>query len=137
MPLPFVHMEAPVYRRGMARPGPTWRETMLMHALALLVLGPVLHNIQVSWTKLGTEGAARVLNAGANDLGGTLMEENISRAAGASHGQGLDAAGLRALAAAEGRPAVQRTTLYGRVPAGQAGAAGSVTAPQDSAPVSA
>jgi FO synthase len=84
VPLPFVHMEAPVYRRGMARPGPTWRETMLMHAVARLVLGPVLHNIQVSWTKLGTAGAPRILQAGANDLGGTLMNESISRAAGAA-----------------------------------------------------
>lgn len=117
VPLPFVHMEAPVYRRGLARPGATWRETILMHAIARLVLGPVLHNIQVSWTKLGTEGAARVLNAGANDLGGTLMNESISRAAGASFGQELSPEGMDALIESIGRRATQRTTLYGTPPA--------------------
>lgn len=117
VPLPFVHMEAPVYRRGMARPGPTWRETMLMHAVARLVLGPVLHNIQVSWTKLGTEGAARVLNAGANDLGGTLMNESISRAAGSSFGQELPPEGMDALIEGIGRRPQQRTTVYGTPPA--------------------
>jgi FO synthase len=118
VPLPFVHMEAPMYRRGFARPGPTWRETVLMHSIARLVLGPVLRNIQVSWAKLGPAGAARILNAGANDLGGTLMNESITRAAGGVHGQELDAAQLVALAARIGRPARQRTTLYG-VPADQ------------------
>ena len=117
VPLPFVHMEAPVYRRGLARPGPTWRETMLMHAVARLVLGPVLHNIQVSWTKLGEEGAARILNAGANDLGGTLMNESISRAAGAAFGQELSPERMDALIEGIGRRPVQRTTLYGTPPA--------------------
>jgi FO synthase len=117
VPLPFVHMEAPVYRRGMARPGPTWRETMLMHAVARLVLGPVLHNIQVSWTKLGTAGAARILQAGANDLGGTLMNESISRAAGSSFGQELPPESMDALIESIGRRPQQRTTVYGTPPA--------------------
>ncbi|MEO8444862.1 MAG: 5-amino-6-(D-ribitylamino)uracil--L-tyrosine 4-hydroxyphenyl transferase CofH, partial [Gammaproteobacteria bacterium] len=113
VPLPFVHMEAPMYRRGLARPGPTWRETVLMHSIARLVLGPVLKNIQVSWVKLGTEGAARILNAGANDLGGTLMNESISRAAGASFGQELEPERMDALIEGIGRRPEQRTTLYG------------------------
>jgi FO synthase len=117
VPLPFVHMEAPVYRRGMARPGPTWRETMLMHAVARLVLGPVLHNIQVSWTKLGTAGAARILQAGANDLGGTLMNESISRAAGSSFGQELPPESMDALIESIGRRPQQRTTVYSMPPA--------------------
>ena len=116
VPLPFVHMEAPMYRRGMARPGPTWRETVLMHAVARLVLGPVLTNIQVSWVKVGAEGAARILNAGANDLGGTLMNESISRAAGASFGQELEPERLDALVEGLGRRPEQRTTLYGTPP---------------------
>ncbi len=113
VPLPFVHMEAPMYRRGRARPGPTWRETLLMHAVARLVLGPVLRNIQVSWVKLGTEGAARILQAGANDLGGTLMNESISRAAGASFGQELEPERMDALIEGLRRRPQQRTTLYG------------------------
>jgi FO synthase len=116
VPLPFVHMEAPMYRRGLARPGPTWRETVLMHAVARIVLGPVLKNIQVSWVKLGTEGAARILNAGANDLGGTLMNESISRAAGASFGQELEPERMDALIEGIGRRPEQRTTLYGSPP---------------------
>ena len=116
VPLPFVHMEAPMYRRGLARPGPTWRETVLMHAVARLVLGPVLKNIQVSWVKLGEEGAARILNAGANDLGGTLMNESISRAAGASFGQELPPERMDALIESIGRRPVHRTTLYGTPP---------------------
>jgi FO synthase len=113
VPLPFVHMEAPMYRRGLARRGPTWRETVLMHSIARLVLGPVLKNIQVSWVKLGTAGAARILNAGANDLGGTLMNESISRAAGASFGQELEPEKMDALIEGIGRRPEQRTTLYG------------------------
>ncbi len=113
VPLPFVHMEAPMYRRGQARPGPTWREVLLMHAVARLVLGPVLRNIQVSWVKLGPEGAARILNAGANDLGGTLMNESISRAAGASFGQELEPERMDALIEGLRRRPQQRTTLYG------------------------
>ncbi len=116
VPLPFVHMEAPMYRRGMARPGPTWRETVLMHAVGRLVLGPVLKNIQVGWVKIGAEGAGRILNAGANDLGGTLMNESISRAAGASFGQELEPERLDALIEGLGRRPEQRTTLYGTPP---------------------
>ncbi|HEY5878277.1 MAG TPA: bifunctional FO biosynthesis protein CofGH [Nakamurella sp.] len=118
VPLPFVHMAAPVYLKRGARRGPTWREAVLMHAVGRIVYAGTIDNIQASWVKLGPVGARQLLRAGVNDLGGTLMEENISRAAGATHGQGLDADGLRALAAAEGRPAMQRTTLYGRVVAG-------------------
>ncbi len=112
VPLPFVHMEAPLYRRGRARPGPTWREARLMHAVARLVLHPYFANIQASWTKLGTEGAAICLASGANDLGGTLMNESISRAAGAAHGQELPPEEMDALIAGLGREARHRTTLY-------------------------
>ena len=77
VPLPFVHMEAPMYRRGLARPGPTWTEVVLMHAVARLVLGPVIRNIQVSWVKLGAAGAGTILHCGANDLGGTLMNLSL------------------------------------------------------------
>ncbi len=117
VPLPFVHMEAPLYRRGHARPGPTYREAVLMHAVARLVLHPVITNIQASWTKLGPEGASHVLNCGANDLGGTLMNESISKAAGAGHGQELRPERMEALIAAAGRIPQQRTTLYQPVPA--------------------
>src|SRR4029453_208072 len=88
VPLPFVHMEAPIYLQGRARPGPTFREAVLIHAVARLALHPHITNIQASWVKLGIEGAQAALRAGANDLGGTLMNESISRAAGASHGRG-------------------------------------------------
>jgi FO synthase len=87
VPLPFVHMEAPLYRKGQARRGPTFRETVLMHAVARLVLHPHIANIQTSWVKLGAAGAKACLNAGANDLGGSLMNESITRAAGTEHGQ--------------------------------------------------
>jgi FO synthase len=116
VPLPFVHMEAPMYRRGQARPGPTWREVTLMHAVSRLVLGPVLRNIQVSWVKLGEAGAAAMLNSGCNDLGGTLMNESISRAAGASFGQELEPEKMDALIEGLGRRPEQRTTLYGTPP---------------------
>jgi FO synthase len=99
VPLPFVHMEAPMYLKGMARKGPTFRETVLMHAVARLALHPVLTNIQVSWVKLGREGVRLCLNAGANDLGGTLMNESISRAAGTEHGQELPPEDMEALIA--------------------------------------
>jgi FO synthase len=123
VPLPFVHMEAPMYRRGLARPGPTWDEVVLMHAVARLVLGPVLRNIQVSWVKLGAAGAADILRAGANDLGGTLMNESISRAAGAAFGQELPPESMDALIEGSGRRPAQRTTLYGTPPAGRIQAA--------------
>ena len=89
MPLPFVHMEAPLYRQGRARPGPTWDEVVLLHAVARLALDGLVGNIQASWVKLGLDGAAALLGAGANDLGGTLVEESISAAAGAAHGSGV------------------------------------------------
>lgn len=112
VPLPFVHMEAPMFLRGQARKGPTLRETILMHAVARLVLSPGIKNIQVSWVKVGQTWASHCLNSGANDLGGTLMNESISRAAGASHGQELDAAGMECLIKSLGRMPLQRTTLY-------------------------
>ncbi|MAF83154.1 MAG: 5-amino-6-(D-ribitylamino)uracil--L-tyrosine 4-hydroxyphenyl transferase CofH [Gammaproteobacteria bacterium] len=117
VPLPFIHMEAPMYYRGHARRGPTYRETLLMHAIARLTLNPVIDNIQTSWVKLGTEVAADCLNAGANDLGGTLMNESISRAAGAGHGQELAPALMDALIETLGRTPRQRTTLYNTPPA--------------------
>jgi FO synthase len=113
VPLGYVHMEAPLWRKGRTRSGPTFREAVLMHAVARLVLYPVIRNIQVSWVKMGARGAALCLDAGANDLGGTLMNESITRAAGGVHGQELDAGKLQALAHGIGRPARQRTTLYG------------------------
>jgi FO synthase len=116
VPLPFVHMEAPIYHKGRARRGPTWREAVLMHAVARLALHPVLPNIQVSWVKMGVEGAKACLRAGANDLGGTLMNESISRAAGAAHGQELPPESMDEIIASLGRRAEQRTTLYNRVP---------------------
>jgi FO synthase len=117
VPLPFVHMEAPVYLKGFARKGPTWREVVLVHALARLALHPLIPNIQVSWVKLGPDGAAQILDAGANDLGGTLMNESISRAAGNEHGQELPPERMEALIAGAGRIAQQRTTAYGLVDA--------------------
>jgi FO synthase len=113
VPLGFVHMEAPLWRKGRTRSGPTFREAVLMHAVPRLVLHPWITNIQASWVKLGVEGAAACLRAGANDLGGTLMNESITRAAGGVHGQLLDAAQLIAIARSLGRPARQRSTLYG------------------------
>jgi len=120
VPLPFVHMATPLYLQGRARQGPTFRETLLMHAVARIAYAGSVDNIQVSWVKLGAEGARQALQAGANDLGGTLMDENISRAAGASHGQRMDEDGFRAVVEPLGRPLEQRTTLYRRVPAGAA-----------------
>ena len=120
VPLPFVHMEAPLARRGQARAGPTLREALLMHAVARLVLHPHIVNIQASWVKMGPPAAALCLQAGANDLGGTLMNESITRAAGGVNGQEFDAAHIAALAASVARPAVQRTTLYRRAPGGGA-----------------
>lgn len=115
VPLPFVHMEAPIYLKGIARKGPTFRETILIHAVARLALNPVIPNIQTSWVKLGLAGAEECLTAGVNDLGGTLMNESISRAAGAAHGQELAPADIRALAESLGRKTRQRSTLYGDV----------------------
>jgi FO synthase len=112
VPLPFVPMEAPIYLKGRARLGPTWREAVLMHAIARLALHPVIPNIQTSWVKMGPEGAAACLEAGCNDLGGTLMNESISRAAGASFGQEMPPENMEALVRSIGRTPRQRTTLY-------------------------
>ena len=112
VPLPFVHMEAPNWRRGETRSGPTWREAVLMHAVARIVLDGAIPNIQASWVKLGPHGAAAMLQSGANDLGGTLMDESITRAAGGRNGQNLDGAVMREIAAKLGRPIAQRNTLY-------------------------
>ena len=117
VPLPFVHMEAPMYLRGAARRGPTFREAVLMHAVARLALHPYIANIQTSWVKMGPQGAAACLNAGANDLGGTLMNESITRAAGAEHGQEFPPEAMEDLIRSLGRTPEQRTTLYGPVPA--------------------
>ena len=118
VPLPFVHMEAPMYRKGRARKGPTFREAILMHAVARLALHPHITNIQASWVKLGMDGLRACLDAGVNDVGGTLMNESISRAAGASHGQEFTAAGMRDLITAAGRVPQQRTTRYEAVTEG-------------------
>ncbi|MFN3370420.1 MAG: 5-amino-6-(D-ribitylamino)uracil--L-tyrosine 4-hydroxyphenyl transferase CofH [Sphingomonadaceae bacterium] len=123
VPLPFVASEAPIFRRGGSRRGPTWREAVLMHAVARLVLGRDIPNIQVSWVKMGPEGAAACLEAGANDLGGTLMNESITRSAGARHGEEATPASLAGIAASVGRPIRQRTTLYASVDPGRAAAA--------------
>jgi FO synthase len=116
VPLPFVHMATPIYLQHKARRGPTFRETILMHAVARLAYQGWIDNIQCSWVKMGRTGVQQLLQSGVNDLGGTLMDENISRAAGASHGQGLEEADFRALVEPVGRTLAQRTTLYGRVP---------------------
>jgi FO synthase len=120
VPLPFVHMQSPVYLRGQARRGPTWREAVLMHAVARIALHGAIGSIQASWVKLGVDGAAACLAAGVNDLGGVLMNESISRAAGASHGQELTVADLERAAASAGRPLIRRTTLYGEPEAREA-----------------
>ncbi|QDI70558.1 7,8-didemethyl-8-hydroxy-5-deazariboflavin synthase [Streptomyces calvus] len=114
--LPFVHTNAPVYLAGIARPGPTVRDNRAVTAMARLLLHPWIPNIQTSWVKLGAEGAAEMLRSGANDLGGTLMEETISRMAGSSYGSYKSVRDLVAVAEAAGRPAKPRTTLYGEVP---------------------
>jgi len=112
IPLPFVHMEAPIYLKGRARRGPTFREAVLMHAVARLALHPHIPNIQASWVKLGPDGVAACLRAGVNDIGGTLMNETITRSAGAAHGQEMSPKRMEALIRAAGRRPVQRTTLY-------------------------
>jgi len=117
VPLPFVHMATPIYLQHKARRGPTFREALLMHAVGRIAYHGSIDNIQVSWVKMGAAGAAQLLRAGANDLGGTLMDENISRAAGASHGQFMGEQEFAAVVEPLGRRLEQRTTLYGRVPA--------------------
>ncbi|MBA3476684.1 MAG: 5-amino-6-(D-ribitylamino)uracil--L-tyrosine 4-hydroxyphenyl transferase CofH, partial [Actinobacteria bacterium] len=116
VPLPFVHMEAPIWLQGRARSGPTFGETLLLHSIARLALHPAITNIQASWVKLGPRGTAAALAAGVNDLGGTLMNESISRAAGSQHGQELPPEAMEALIRANGRTPRQRTTLYGDAP---------------------
>ncbi|MBK9178179.1 MAG: 5-amino-6-(D-ribitylamino)uracil--L-tyrosine 4-hydroxyphenyl transferase CofH [Acidimicrobiales bacterium] len=115
VPLPFVHMAAPIYLQRRARRGPTFREALLLHAVGRIAYHGWIPNIQVSWVKMGLDGARQLLQAGANDLGGTLMDENISRAAGASHGQAMDEVGFAAMIDGLDRRLEQRTTLYGRV----------------------
>jgi len=112
VPLPFVHLNAPLYLAGLARPGPTVRENRAVHAMARILLHGRIDNIQCSWVKLGPEACVTVLRGGVNDLGGTLMEETISRMAGSAHGSRKEVAELVAMAAAAGRPARQRTTTY-------------------------
>jgi FO synthase len=115
VPLPFVHTNAPIYLAGLARSGPTRRDDLAVHALARLLLHGAIDHIQASWVKLGVEGCVAVLRGGVDDLGGTLMEETISRMAGSPHGSRKEPADLEAIAAAAGRPARQRSTLYGQV----------------------
>ena len=113
--LPFIHMEAPLYLKGKARKGPTFREAVLIHAISRLVLYPLFRNIQASWTKLGHDGVRACLQAGVNDLGGTLMNETITRAAGASHGQETSPEEMEEIIRSIGRRPRQRTTTYGEV----------------------
>jgi FO synthase len=120
VPLPFVHQNAPVYLAGLARPGPTAAENRAVHALARLLLHGRIRNIQCSWVKLGVDGPAgcrALLRGGVNDLGGTLMEETISRMAGSQHGSRKSVAELEEIPAGIGRPARQRSTTYGPVSA--------------------
>ena len=113
VPLPFVHMEAPIFLKGKARKGPTFRESVLVHAVARLILHPHFKNIQTSWVKMGPEGVKGCLNSGANDLGGTLMNESITRAAGAIHGQEMTPARMEKIINNVDRTPKQRTTIYG------------------------
>jgi FO synthase len=115
VPLPFVHMAAPIYLKRSSRRGPTWRETILMHAIGRIAYHGTISNIQVSWVKLGAQGARQMLLAGVNDLGGTLMDENISRAAGASHGQGITDEQFQMVVEPLGRTLIERTTTYDRL----------------------
>ena len=116
VPLPFVHMEAPIYLKGRARRGPTFREAVLMHAIARLALDPLITNVQTSWVKMGREGVMTCLRSGANDLGGTLMDETITRSAGATHGQEMAPAEMERIVRSLGRTPRQRDTLYRTVP---------------------
>lgn len=124
VPLPFVHMQSPIYRQGRSRKGPTFRESVLMHAVARLVLHPHFRNIQTSWTKMGRDGALACLEAGVNDLGGTLMNESISRAAGAAHGQEMLPEIMESLIHEAGRRPLQRNNRYQPVQTQKADTAG-------------
>ncbi|HEX4017409.1 MAG TPA: bifunctional FO biosynthesis protein CofGH [Frankiaceae bacterium] len=117
VPLPFVHQSAPLYLAGVARPGPTMTENRAVHAMARLLLAGAIDHVQTSWVKLGVEGTRTMLAGGADDLGGTLMEETISRMAGSEHGSLKSVAELEEIATGAGRPSAQRTTTYGEVPA--------------------
>jgi FO synthase len=112
VPLPFVHMGAPIFLRGKARPGPTWDEVLLMHSVARIAFDGLVDNIQASWVKLGLAAGGRLLQAGCNDLGGTLMDETISRAAGAAHGTSVEATDLEDVIRSIGRVPARRNTSY-------------------------
>jgi FO synthase len=112
VPLPFVHMGAPIFLRGQSRPGPTWDEAVLIHSVARLAFDGLIPNIQASWVKLGLDGGRRLLGAGCNDLGGTLMGEIITRSAGAEHGQEVTPEEFRAVILAAGRQPARRNTTY-------------------------
>ncbi|CUR58391.1 FO synthase [metagenome] len=113
VPLPFVHTSSPIYLAGVARPGPTLRDNLAVHAMGRIMLHGSIDNIQTSWVKLGVDGTRAMLQAGANDVGGTLMEETISRMAGSEHGSAKTVAELVEIGAGIGRPVVERTTVYG------------------------
>ena len=115
VPLPFVHMEAPIFLKGRSRKGPTFREAVLMHAVSRLALHPLIENIQTSWVKMGPDGVKACLQAGANDLGGTLMDETITRSAGAVHGQEMTPATMESIIRSIGRTPRQRNTVYAEV----------------------
>ena len=112
VPLPFVAHEAPMYKKGKARRGPSYREALLMHAVPRLVFNGLIDNIQASWVKMGREGVAACLNAGANDVGGSLMNESITRAAGAEHGEEWSPAEIETTIRGLGREPRMRSTLY-------------------------
>jgi FO synthase len=118
VPLPFVHMGAPLWLRGKARPGPTWDEVILVHAVSRLAFMGLIDNIQASWVKLGLDGAEALLRAGCNDVGGTLMDESISRAAGASHGTEATSADFLDLILDLDRQPVRRNTVYEPIESG-------------------
>ena len=113
--LPFVHMASPIYLQKASRRGPTFREVLLVHAIARIAYRGLIDNVQLSWVKIGAEGSRQLLQAGCNDVGGTLMDENISRAAGAAHGQGMTRDAFLEMVQPLGRSLRQRTTTYGRV----------------------
>jgi len=112
IPLPFVHMASPIYLQKRSRRGPTFRETVLMHAIGRIAYHGLIDNVQVSWVKIGVDGARQLLRSGCNDIGGTLMDENISRAAGANHGQKMTEDSFNALVSPLGRTLAQRSTGY-------------------------
>ncbi len=116
VPLPFVHTSAPIYLAGVARPGPTLRDNLAVHAVSRIMLHGRIDNMQTSWVKLGVEGTRLMLQSGCNDLGGTLMEETISRMAGSEHGSAKTVAELTEVAAGIGRPVRQRSTTYEPLP---------------------